>query len=207
MTQVNLPNRSVTGANLWEQVEDNDDAIVNVVNGDLDNSNIAATADINGSKLLDGSVSAAKLGTDSVTNVKINASAVNTAEIADDAVTGDKIADPTTGTVTNSSGVSGTITARKYADGLVLIEGSATKTTGTWTSSTALSFTLGTLPAGFRPSEGIATVRASLNSDTANLGFNYVSIGTNGSIAVWVAGEFTQTINTVSLAGITYRAA
>jgi hypothetical protein len=207
MTQVNLPNRNVTGANLWDQVEDNDDAIVNVVNGDLDNSNIAAAADINGSKLLDGSVSAAKLGTDSVTNVKINASAVNTAEIADDAVTGDKIADATTGTATNSSGVSGTITARKYADGLVLIEGSATKTTGTWASSAALTFTLGTLPAGFRPSEGTATIRATSNSALGNIGFNYVSVGTDGVVTLWVVAPFSEAVTTVSLAGITYRAA
>jgi hypothetical protein len=207
VTQINLPNRDITGDNLWSQVEDNDQAITNVVNGSIDNGNIAANADINASKLLDGSITPAKLGTDSVTNIKINAGAVDTAEIADNAVNGDKIADATTGTVTNSSGVSGTITARKYADGLVLIEGSATKSIGTWDSATATSFTLGTIPSGFRPTEGIATVRASVNSVSGNLGYNYVSIGTNGSIALWVAGEFTATVTTVSLAGISYRAA
>ena len=85
MTQINLPNRNITGDNLWSQVEDNDDAIVDVVNGAIDNGNIATGADINASKLLDGSITAAKLGTDSVT----------TAKIGNLQVTGDKIANST----------------------------------------------------------------------------------------------------------------
>lgn len=40
MTQIILPNQSVTGTNLWSQVEDNDQAIVDVVNGDLGTDNI-----------------------------------------------------------------------------------------------------------------------------------------------------------------------
>lgn len=40
MTQITLPNQSVTGANLWSQVEDNDQAIVDVVNGDIGTDNI-----------------------------------------------------------------------------------------------------------------------------------------------------------------------
>lgn len=61
MTDVVLPNQSVTGTNLWSQVEDNDQAIVDVVNGDLTNGNIAAGANISGSKLADGTVTEAKL--------------------------------------------------------------------------------------------------------------------------------------------------
>jgi hypothetical protein len=56
MTLINLPNRNVTGDNLWSQVEDNDDAIADVVNGDITNVNIAAGANIAGSKLLAGSI-------------------------------------------------------------------------------------------------------------------------------------------------------
>jgi hypothetical protein len=115
VTQVNLPNRNITGDNLWSQVEDNDDAIADVVNGGLDNGNIAAAADINASKLLDGSVSAAKLGTDSVTNVKINASAVDTAEIADDAVTSPKLNLTITSDSANSE-TSATSSAANVAD-------------------------------------------------------------------------------------------
>lgn len=51
MTQITLPNQSITGANLWSQVEGNDQAIATVVNGDLDDTNIAANAGINASKL------------------------------------------------------------------------------------------------------------------------------------------------------------
>lgn len=40
MTQITLPNQSVTGTNLWSQVEDNDQAIVDVVNGDIGTDNI-----------------------------------------------------------------------------------------------------------------------------------------------------------------------
>ena len=51
MTQITLPNQSVTGANLWSQVEGNDQAIVNVVNGSIKNDNIASDAAISASKL------------------------------------------------------------------------------------------------------------------------------------------------------------
>lgn len=61
MTQVNLPKKSQTGANEWADVQDNDEAIADVVNGELEDDNIAAGAAIAGSKLADGSVAAAKL--------------------------------------------------------------------------------------------------------------------------------------------------
>ena len=51
MTQITLPNQSVTGANLWSQVEGNDQAIATVVNGNLDNGNVAANAGISASKI------------------------------------------------------------------------------------------------------------------------------------------------------------
>jgi hypothetical protein len=50
-----------TGPNEWADVEGNDVAIREVVNGELDNENIRAGANIAGSKLADGTVTAAKL--------------------------------------------------------------------------------------------------------------------------------------------------
>ena len=88
MTQINLPNLSVTGANLWSQVEDNDKAIRDVVNGNIDATNLA-----------DDAVTAAKLRDDAstdanraVTTNHIRDEAVTTAKIADDAVTSAKVA-------------------------------------------------------------------------------------------------------------------
>ena len=40
MTQIILPNQNITGPNLWSQVEDNDVAIRDVVNGDLGPDNL-----------------------------------------------------------------------------------------------------------------------------------------------------------------------
>lgn len=51
MTQITLPNTNITGANLWSQVEGNDQAIVTVVNGNITNDNVAAAAAINASKI------------------------------------------------------------------------------------------------------------------------------------------------------------
>jgi hypothetical protein len=48
--------------------------ITTAVNGNLDNANIKTGANINGSKLLDGSVTAAQLANDAVTSDKVNLS-------------------------------------------------------------------------------------------------------------------------------------
>jgi hypothetical protein len=138
VTQINLPNKSVTGTNFWSQVEDNDQVIADVVNGDLDASNLA-----------DGAVTTAKIGDSQVTTEKIN----------NGAVTGTKLAASTTG-------ATGGITARKYADGQVVLSGQ--RAFGSWpgyssaTSVNGIDFlgvNLGTLPAGFIPaSPGIVAV-------------------------------------------------
>lgn len=78
MTQVTLPNQNITGANLWSQVEDNDQAIADVVNGDLDATNLA-----------DDAVTAAKLRDDASTDAN---RAVTTNHIRDGAVTAAKVA-------------------------------------------------------------------------------------------------------------------
>lgn len=77
MTQITLPNQNVTGANLWSQVEDNDQAIVDVVNGDIGSDNLA-----------DDAVTAAKLRDDASTDAN---RAVTTNHIRDGAVTTAKV--------------------------------------------------------------------------------------------------------------------
>lgn len=51
MTKVTLPRTNQTGANEWSDVESNDNAIIEVVNGNIDNENIKASAGIVASKL------------------------------------------------------------------------------------------------------------------------------------------------------------
>ena len=123
MTQINLPNRNVTGDNLWSQVEDNDDAIIDTVNGDLDDGNIAVGADIDGSKLLAasvgttqleaGSVGTTQLASSAVTTAKIATGSVGTTQLASSAVTTAKI---NTGAVENSQLASNAVTKPKIAE-------------------------------------------------------------------------------------------
>lgn len=62
MTDIILPSDENTeGDNLWSDVFANDEAIKEVVNGDLDDGNIASDAEINGTKLLTGSIPPEKL--------------------------------------------------------------------------------------------------------------------------------------------------
>ena len=61
MTQVILPNTNQTGSNEWSDVEGNDVALQSVVNGQLADDNIKAGANIQGSKLADGTTPLAKL--------------------------------------------------------------------------------------------------------------------------------------------------
>jgi hypothetical protein len=77
MTQIILPNQNITGPNLWSQVEDNDVAIRDVVNGDLDATNLA-----------DDAVTAAKLRDDASTDSN---RAVTTNHIRNGAVTSPKL--------------------------------------------------------------------------------------------------------------------
>lgn len=51
MSDITLPKLNQTGTNEWADVEDNDKAIRDVVNGNLDNGNIASSAAIAHSKL------------------------------------------------------------------------------------------------------------------------------------------------------------
>ena len=220
MTQITLPNTSVTGANLWSQVEDNDKAIRDVVNGDLDDGNIATGADIDGAKLLAASVDTTQLAADAVTGAKIeddavdtehladdaveNAQiaddAVDTAQIADGAVTGDKIAASTTGSVTfSNSAIDGNpgVVARKYANGQVMLEGSFLRVGASKTT------TYVTLPAGYRPS---ATRYFAIKiGDTEILGT--ATVNTNGTMTFDWSGTPSPTPYVFFLDGITFHAA
>lgn len=51
MSLITLPKLSQTGANEWADVEDNDKAIRDVVNGDLDNTNLSGSAGITDANL------------------------------------------------------------------------------------------------------------------------------------------------------------
>lgn len=114
MTQITLPKQNQTGANEWADVQDNDEAIVSVVNGNLDNNNIAANAAISYSKLasiptgsillgnggtptataLGGDATISSTGSLSISSVT-GANAIVTSNITNDAVTAAKLADAT----------------------------------------------------------------------------------------------------------------
>jgi hypothetical protein len=220
VTQITLPNTSVTGANLWSQVEDNDKAIRDVVNGDLDDGNIATGADIDGAKLLAASVDTTQLAADAVTGAKIEDDAVDTehladdavenaqiaddavgtAQIADGAVTGDKIAASTTGSVTFSNSASDGspgVVARKYANGQVMLEGSFLRVGASKATIYA------TLPAGYRPS---ATRYFAIKiGDTEILGT--AEVDTGGNITLDWSGTPSPAPYTFFLDGITFHAA
>jgi hypothetical protein len=116
MTQITLPNQNVTGPNLWSQVENNDKAIRDVVNGDLDNGNIATNANINGNKLLAASVAATQLASGSVTEAKIASGAVTSDKLGSGAVTAGKVGSAAVGTAQIADGA---ITTDKLGSGAV----------------------------------------------------------------------------------------
>lgn len=155
--------------------------IETVVNS-LDNTNIAANAGINGSKLLDASIAEAKLGSASVTSAKLADNAVTTAKIDSAAVTAAKIAAATTATATNESNfggfpVTGTLTARKYADGLVVCQGSLSCGIQIFAGTT-----FATLPAGYRPAAELTTLVPATTSSAPKL--TTIVVGTNGQLQV-----------------------
>ena len=81
MTLINLPRTNQTGPNEWEDVEANDRAIANVVNGQLTDENIRDGADISGLKLADGTIPTAKLTDQAVTTAKLMNQAVTSEKL------------------------------------------------------------------------------------------------------------------------------
>jgi hypothetical protein len=61
MTQIVLPKLSQTGTNEWADVEDNDKAIRDVVNGGLDNNNLSGSAAITGANIASATVADSNL--------------------------------------------------------------------------------------------------------------------------------------------------
>jgi hypothetical protein len=61
MTQVSLPNLKQTGANEWEDVEGNDRALRDVINGQLANDNLSGSAGITGANIASATITNDKL--------------------------------------------------------------------------------------------------------------------------------------------------
>lgn len=97
--------------------------------------------------------------------------------------------------VSLASGFTGTVTAVKISGSLVFMAGAVTRTAGNFPNSAT---TVGTLPAGFRPSAFLRVALAGIGSGTANGA--HLQIGT-GSDDVIVTGVGCTT-STVYLSGI-----
>ena len=176
MTQITLPKQNQTGANEWADVQDNDEAIVSVVNGNLDNNNIAANAAISYSKLasiptgsillgnggtptataISGDATIGASGTltvepSAITTSKINDSAITTAKINDAAVTTAKVNDAAITTAKiNDAAVTAAKLATVKAGSLDIYTAGAYDSDG-WTctsSTTAAKQTLSSVPPG-----------------------------------------------------------
>jgi hypothetical protein len=102
MGTVNLPKTNQVGTNEWEDVEANDRALRDEINGNLDNSNLRAAAAIAYSKLAalsTGQIVAGNAGTPTATTLSGDAtiSAVGALTIASGAVGGAKLASDVVG--------------------------------------------------------------------------------------------------------------
>lgn len=158
MTQITLPKQNQTGSNEWADVQDNDEAIANVVNGNLDNNNIAANAAISYSKLASistGSILLGNGGTPTVAQVQGHASigndgTVTVSSVSDSAITTAKVNDSA---ITTAKINDGAITAAKITDGVLPY---AKIKADAWTSYTPTIVGFG----GTNPSLGNATVSA-----------------------------------------------
>jgi hypothetical protein len=197
VTQVNLPNRNITGDNLWSQVEDNDDAIADVVNGNIDNGNIATNADINASKLLDGSITAAKLGTDSVTATKLRADAttdanrpVTTNHIRDAAVTEAKLG---SAAVTAAKLGDGAVTTAKITNGAVTSEKVGASSADFISPSSGVTSVLGNPAASRKFAQGLIVLQGVLQKDSGS----WTTTSAIGTLPAGYRPGFTQQHATV----------
>lgn len=99
MTQINLPRTNQTGTNEWSDVETNDAAIAAVVNGQLQNDNIASNAQIAHSKLADATAgklliaNASGVITATTASGDVTVAGSGAVTIANDAVNADKLKD------------------------------------------------------------------------------------------------------------------
>jgi hypothetical protein len=129
MTLITLPKLSQVGVNEWADVEDNDIAIRDVVNGNLDANNIAAGG-VGTTQLASNAVTTAKITNDAVTADKIADGAIDAAaKIASGVVTDAKLASPnnsvyrtilTADAVAGADRGAGTYLLKSYSFGLLL---------------------------------------------------------------------------------------
>jgi hypothetical protein len=190
--------------------------IADAINGELDNSNIADDADINGNKLLVGSVSGGpggqiaygtlvggQLVDNTITATQIGTGEVGTAELASNAVTADKVATTTSSAIASASGYTGTATAYLHPTArLVTLEG--TRVGGA--SVTAGAYVIGTVPSGYRPAVELDLPVLMMYATDAYPVIAKLKIATTGICTVeW--STVTMINPGISLSGITYRVA
>jgi len=176
MTLINLPRTNQTGPNEWEDVEANDRAIANVVNGQLTDENIRDGADISGLKLADGTIPTAKL-TDQ---------AVTTAKLMNQAVTSEKLKFAT-GAAYNSvpfTGGDDLVVSMSLSPGIYLVQGVARFSTG---------FADGVVDVWLAHSGGAATRQPSEDVAPAALPFLFVSAFVTHVVSVSAIYTVTET--------------
>lgn len=173
MATVSLPKTNQTGTNEWADVQDNDDAIIDQVNGNLDSDNLASNA-VTTAKITDANVTTAKLAASAVTTAKIADANVTTAKIADANVTGAKLF--------------GGITAVEYAEVLTEETTASTSATDLTTAGPSVTVTV--------PTNGLVAVMAEAemkNSDPDEsrvLLHEATDLSTAGQIIVNVSSTF-----------------
>lgn len=72
MSKVVLPRLNQTGANEWADVESNDVALRDIINGGIDNENIKAGAGITGEKIANSTISEKNLSDSAATSRKVS---------------------------------------------------------------------------------------------------------------------------------------
>lgn len=194
MGLVTLPKTNQTGANEWADVEDNDQAIVDQVNGNLDADNLALAA-VTSAKMANGSVQTGKLADEAVT----------TAKIADENVTGAKLSDDVVGayrTVLHASGllIAGAV-ASTYGIGGRTASGDPNTSGSAFTAQNAsLAFPLIYLDDADYTIAGRTTklrLRAQVSANATAPGTITLTFGLYPLTVAGAAGVLTHTLGTV----------
>lgn len=195
--------------------------IVDEVNGLLDNNNIAAAANINGTKLLNASIPTGKLEDDAVTADKLRDDAttddnraVTTNHIRNDAVTADKLRDSAVTdldrAVTTNHLRDVSVTTAKIADDAVTE--AKLDTTSNWGQDATITYATnygGTMVVRKYPGNlvTLSSSSAGIMNTRTNTSGSSVTIGDNALMATIPAGyrpSATQSVPAWSLNGTTW---